>query len=106
MVVVVADQISISNLSRLLIEIWSASPKMNLAPLQIEHNKLMKVLFHYDFLTPTYKIYRETKIIDINLANLNIQHLHFDSKAQPILSNCGFFDFFSKMCRLIEYRYK
>lgn len=48
-----------------LIEIWGTSYKTNLKLLQIAQNKLVKTLFHYDYMTPTDKIYKETKLLNI-----------------------------------------
>ena len=52
-----------------LIEIWGNAPKTNLKDLQIAQNKIIKMLFHYNYLTPTIKIYKDTKL-------LNIKQLH------------------------------
>lgn len=49
-----------------LIEIWGSASKTNLEPLQIAQNKLIKILFKYDFLTSTQKIYKETGLMNIN----------------------------------------
>lgn len=38
-----------------LIEIWGHAAKTTLKDLQVIQNKIIKVLFHYDFLTPTKK---------------------------------------------------
>lgn len=48
-----------------LIEVWGSAAPTNLCDLQITQNKLIKVLFSYDYLTPTEKIYKETKILNI-----------------------------------------
>lgn len=48
-----------------LLEIWGSAAKSNLNTVQIAQNKLIKTLFHYDFLTPTVKIYKDTKIFNI-----------------------------------------
>lgn len=49
-----------------LIEIWGTASKTNLNAIQISQNKLIKSLFNYDYLTPTQKIYKDTKIMTIN----------------------------------------
>lgn len=49
-----------------LIELWGTAAKTNLMPIQISQNKLIKVLFNYDFLESTQKIYKETKIMNIS----------------------------------------
>lgn len=48
-----------------LINIWGSAPKTNLRGLQIAQNKIIKILFNYDYLTPTRKIYKDTKLFDI-----------------------------------------
>lgn len=48
-----------------LIEIWGTAAKSNLEIVQIAQNKLIKSLFHYNFRTPSKKIYEETKIMTI-----------------------------------------
>lgn len=48
-----------------LIQIWGSAAKTKLADLQIQQNKIIKVLFHYNFLTPTSQIYKETKLMTI-----------------------------------------
>lgn len=48
-----------------LIEIWGSGAKTKLAELQILQNKIIKNLFNYHFRTPTEKIYRETKLMNI-----------------------------------------
>lgn len=48
-----------------LIEIWGSAPKTNLKYLQIAQNKLVKMLFNYDYLTSTVKVYKETKLMNI-----------------------------------------
>lgn len=48
-----------------LIEIWGCAAKTNLNIIQIAQNKLIKILFHYDFLESTEKIYNETKFLTI-----------------------------------------
>lgn len=48
-----------------LIEVWGSGPKTKLAELQIAQNKIIKILFHYNYLTSTAKIYEETKIMTV-----------------------------------------
>lgn len=48
-----------------LIEIWGTAAPTNLAPLRTSQNKLIKVLFNYDFLAPTDQIYKNTKLMNI-----------------------------------------
>lgn len=48
-----------------LIEIWGTAVKTKLSELQIIQNKLVKMLFHYPYLTPTTSIYAETNIMTI-----------------------------------------
>lgn len=49
-----------------LIEVWGSAYKTNLNKLQILQNKIIKVLFHYNYLTPTTKIYKETKLMNLS----------------------------------------
>lgn len=49
-----------------LIEIWGSACKTYLKQIQIAQNKIIKVLFHYDYLESTSKIYKETKLMHIN----------------------------------------
>lgn len=49
-----------------LIEIWGYASKTKLAELQRSQNKIIKLLFHYPYLTRTAKIYNETKLMNIN----------------------------------------
>lgn len=49
-----------------LIEIWGAAAKSNIDSIQRAQNKVVKVLFNYDYLTPTKKVYAETKLLNIN----------------------------------------
>lgn len=51
-----------------LIEIWGSAAKTNLKQVQIAQNKLMKVLFNFDFLTNTNKMYKDTKILNVSQA--------------------------------------
>lgn len=46
-----------------LIEIWGSSTRTQMYQLQVLQNKLMKLIFKYHYLTPTKKIYNETKIM-------------------------------------------
>ncbi|CAH0731038.1 unnamed protein product, partial [Brenthis ino] len=39
-----------------LIEIWGTSARTNLKALQIKRNNIIKLLFHYNYLTPTEKV--------------------------------------------------
>lgn len=48
-----------------LIQIWGSAAKTNLISLQRAQNKLIKILFRYNFLTATEKIYKETKLMNI-----------------------------------------
>lgn len=48
-----------------LIEVWGTAAKTNLEILQTGQNKIIKALFRYDYLTPTAKIYTETKLMNI-----------------------------------------
>lgn len=48
-----------------LIEIWGVASKSNIAQLQIAQNKIIKLLFHYPYLTPSDKVYKETKLMNI-----------------------------------------
>lgn len=51
-----------------LTELWGTAPPTTLTTLQRAQNKLIKVLFHFNYLTPTTKIYKETKILNIDHA--------------------------------------
>lgn len=48
-----------------LIEIWGSAAKTRLEKLQVLQNKIIKILFNYNFRTETAKIYRETKLMNI-----------------------------------------
>lgn len=48
-----------------LIEIWGSASKKYLDIIQIAQNKLIKILFNYNYLTHTDKIYKETRIMNI-----------------------------------------
>lgn len=48
-----------------LIEVWGSAAKTKLAEIQVAQNKIIKMLFHYPYLTPTKKIYTETKLMNI-----------------------------------------
>lgn len=48
-----------------LIEIWGNAGKTKLQELQRVQNKIIKILFRYPYLTPTYKIFEETKLMNI-----------------------------------------
>lgn len=49
-----------------LIEIWGSAAKSNLTYLQRMQNKIIKVLYHYHYLTPTVQIYKDTKFLNIS----------------------------------------
>lgn len=55
-----------------LIQIWGTAAKSHLDVIQRAQNKLVKVLFHYPFLTSTKKIYKET-----NLLNITQSYIYF-----------------------------
>lgn len=48
-----------------LIEVWGSTADTNLKELQRTQNKIIKLLFHYDYLTPTTKVYSETKLMSV-----------------------------------------
>lgn len=48
-----------------LIEVWGTASKSSLKEIQIKQNKLLKILFGYNFRTSTDKIYKETRLMDI-----------------------------------------
>lgn len=48
-----------------LIEIWGTASKTKLNELQTLQNRIIKTLFHYPYLTPTVKVYSETKLMNI-----------------------------------------
>lgn len=48
-----------------LIELWGTASKTKLNELQVKQNKIIKLLFHYPYLTSTSKIYKETNIMNI-----------------------------------------
>ncbi|CAH2100147.1 unnamed protein product [Euphydryas editha] len=48
-----------------LIQLWGTAAKTNLKELQIAQNKLIKILFNYDFFTSTKKMYKETQLLNI-----------------------------------------
>lgn len=49
-----------------LIEAWGTAAKTNLKILQTAQNKLIKVLFRYNYRTPTEILYKKTKLLNIN----------------------------------------
>lgn len=49
-----------------LIEIWGCAATTNLLPLQRAQNKLIKILFKLDYLTPTKDLYTKTKLLNIH----------------------------------------
>lgn len=49
-----------------LIEVWGTAAKTNKLTLQRAQNKLIKRLFHYNFYISTDKIYKETKLMNLN----------------------------------------
>lgn len=48
-----------------LVEVWGSATKSNLQRLQVAQNRIIKTLFKYDYLTPTAKIYKETKLFNL-----------------------------------------
>lgn len=48
-----------------LIEIWGSAATTNLKQLQRTQNKIIKVLFHYPYLTPTVQLYKKTNFLDL-----------------------------------------
>lgn len=48
-----------------LIEVWGSAAKTNLDLIQTSQNRLIKTLFHFDYLTPTKKVYKKTKLLNI-----------------------------------------
>lgn len=48
-----------------LVEIWGSAATSNLNALQRTQNKIIKVLYHYPYLTPTKELYKKTKLLDI-----------------------------------------
>lgn len=48
-----------------LIEIWGSAAKSHINIIQRAQNKLIKVLFCYNYLTPTERLYKETKIMSV-----------------------------------------
>lgn len=48
-----------------LIEVWGSATKTNLKKLQVAQNRVIKTLFRYNYLTPTIKIYKETKLFNL-----------------------------------------
>lgn len=48
-----------------LIEIWGSAAATNLNPLQRAQNKIIKVLFHYPYNTPTNELYKKTKLFNL-----------------------------------------
>lgn len=48
-----------------LVELWGSASKTKLADIQIAQNKIIKILFHYPYLTPTSRLYKETKLMNI-----------------------------------------
>lgn len=48
-----------------LIEVWGCAVKTRIRELQIIQNKIIKLIFSYKYLTPTKKIYEETKLMTI-----------------------------------------
>lgn len=47
------------------IEIWGSASKTRLAKLQIAQNKIIKLLFHYPYLSSCTKVYKETKLMTL-----------------------------------------
>lgn len=48
-----------------LIEVWGSTFKTTLQNLQTAQNKCIKVLFNYGYFTPTSKVYKNTKLMNI-----------------------------------------
>ncbi|CAK1585636.1 unnamed protein product [Parnassius mnemosyne] len=48
-----------------LIEIWGSAAQTHISKLQRAQSKLIKTLFHYNYLTPTKELYRKTKFLNI-----------------------------------------
>lgn len=48
------------------IEVWGNASKTTLKELQTIQSKIIKLLFHYDFYTPTHKLYEVTKFMHLN----------------------------------------
>lgn len=79
-----------------LIEVWGLAAKTNVNIIQRAQNKLIKVLFHYDYLTPTDTLYKKTKLLNVNqtyiystcilIRKILTKHIHtqiiFTKKAQ------------------------
>jgi hypothetical protein len=49
-----------------LIEIWGTASKSAMSDLQTLQNKILKVLFHLNFRTPTETLYRKTNLLNID----------------------------------------
>lgn len=49
-----------------LIEVWGAACKTNLKQLQIAQNKIIKLLFHLPYSTPTSIVYKKTKLMSLS----------------------------------------
>lgn len=49
-----------------LIEIWGTAAKSNIKSLQTLQNKIIKVLYKYDYMTPSVELYKKTKFLNIN----------------------------------------
>lgn len=48
-----------------LTEIWGSATKTNLNLIQRAQNKVIKVLFHYNFRTASLRLYKETKLLNV-----------------------------------------
>lgn len=48
-----------------LIEVYGSAPKTNMKKLQTSQNKLIKLLFHFHYLTPTTEIYKKTGLMSL-----------------------------------------
>lgn len=48
-----------------LIEAWGSAAKTNLSHLQTTQNKIIKLLFHLNYLTPTVTVYKKTKLMTL-----------------------------------------
>lgn len=56
-----------------LIEMWGSAASKHIKELQCTQNKLIKKLFNYDYLTPTVKIFSDTKLMSVKqLYTLNV----------------------------------
>lgn len=49
-----------------LIELWGSAPKTTMQTVNTAHNRLVKVLFRLKYQTPTSKVYKQTKLMNIS----------------------------------------